>query len=217
MCYTIELIIDSIKLISLFIHTFYKLLMDTYLSICLPLVILLVLYEIGQKVWNIIRYLFVKELSINLKFSPKCSFAIIRELENNSFERKRYALSEGVTSPIYNLADGTYYIGNINIYINDEEIKLTSICESLENLKQFVNECYRKHCSSESPIAFFIPDKDEWSFPILRTQRNFDILSKKNSVKSVLNDLNKFKQDEKMYKNKGQPFRRGYLYHFCPK
>nr|QBK93300.1 MAG: ATPase family protein [Pithovirus LCPAC404] len=171
---------------------------------------------VGKKVWNGVKYCFVKEITINVKDSPKSVFAIKSELKKNVSSNNRYIATDGNSSPQYKLPNGSYSVEGISVSVDDDKITLTTIFGSMDNLKKFLSDSYTEYCSPENVSVFFTSDKDKWSFPIFRRPRNMSEISKSSNIKKVLDDMKLFKKNEDHYADEGKPYRRGFLFKGAP-
>lgn len=153
------------------------------------------------------------QLIIKIEDDPKCLFAIGKELIRQNLAR--YRAKDSRYFPEYNLASGCYHIRyngyHILIVVTDEEVKLFLPRYGVDILKNYLNDIYKEHCSPQNVITFYVSEERKWGFPIFRRPRNRDNMRITDDMRKVLNDVGEFIGNERNYRNKSIPYRRGYL------
>lgn len=163
------------------------------------------------------------------KDDHKCRYVVKRILEDNNQFRCIRAI-DGHDVPDFTVPNGSYIVehigeirqglllgrdqvqpgrANINIEITDDNITLSSLWFRIEELKQYMVENYQKYCSPELITTFYLSVDDTWGLPQLRRPRNPINLTP--DMVTALSDIENFILSENEYKNKGYPFRKGYM------
>lgn len=195
----------------------------------------LVLYKVadilittGKKIFYSI---FCNGIEIISEGNNKCIHALKHELEILISPDKIIGVTDGVVEPHFSLTYGTYRVktkelGHLFVEYSEKGIELycfpeVSVCplryrSRQEDLKTFMTKTYKKHCAPTEMIMTYTSNKDKWSYPIIRRPTNFLDANMNTEMIATMADISKFKTKEAAYREKGVPYRRGYLLYGVP-
>lgn len=145
-------------------------------------------------------------LIIERKYNPKGYYAIETAITIQHSDKTTKVGNDGA----YELEYGIYAIDSI--YFEYTADKMIIYCSKKEktNLKQYYENLVNKHVPPSESISYYSHEGSEWGFPLFRrpiTMKEKDVTPE---MKNVLDDVEKFKNDEQLYKDNNIPYRRGY-------
>lgn len=112
--------------------------------------------------------------------------------------------------------------GRVRISVKDDRIVVKTCrvpgfrkAKSINDLKNLVNDAYKKHNAPAKVMRFFTADGDKWTRPIMRVPRNFNNLRLSDTMKTVMADMDDFysPSGKQQYIDNAWPYRRGYFLH----
>ena len=170
------------------------------------------------KIWNWVKDKISFSISITTRGNDKLLYALTQEIRNRQTIFRRQQAIDGISTPNYKLANAVYRVAyqgrTINITLSDDKIDLQYYVfnENDNLLKNFLDEIYQTHTSTENVILFYTSEGYEWGRPIFRRPRNTNRITQ--GMRNMLDDVNHFlnPETENEYENvTGNPYRRGYL------
>lgn len=172
--------------------------------------------EIREGVKDICRFgmdQVVSQLIVEVDLSPKTVYAIKSHLRTHP--QSRMVVRDGTTVPSYHIANGSYVVNyrdvRLNISINDSEIRIKCLRQSVEFLQRFLNGIYEQHVTPDHINIFYFSRDGSWSVPLFRRPREIAIIRLTPEMERVIDDIYRFRNDEARYKQENKHYKRGYL------
>ena len=187
--------------------------------------------NITKKISDDIFYKIYRDVKINKESSPKTVFAIRKYLETKNVEF-RYIGSDGYNKINYNIENGTYKLPieilhkTSNHYLAAGDNVLEPVYYKFEDkciyitvkssvsekeLHDYVDKIYKTYCVPEKITTYFTSNEDKWSFPIIRRSRDLGKINITDKMQKVINNINEFISNERIYQRNGYPYKKGYL------
>lgn len=152
-------------------------------------------------------------LVIERQNSPKGYNAIKTEIEKDQSNINK--TKKVFNDTIYELEYGLYSLKNNKniIYINYNEENVIMYCSKRSNtqLKNFYQSIIQKNCSASDLVPYYLQKGGDWGFPLLRRPVAPKYDNATNEMKLILDDIDKFRNDEALYKSNNRPYRKGYF------
>lgn len=187
-----------------------------------------------------VYYTFYRDIQINKESNPKTVFAIKEHLKINNIEFK-YTGSDGYNQINYDIANGSYRLPNEiwhkitgfdyyffstfkpvqighnvleSVYYKFDDKYIYIIVKSSiseKELHDYVDKIYKTYCIPEKITTYFTSNEDKWSFPIIRRSRDLGKINITDKMQKVINNINEFISNERIYQRNGYPYKKGYL------
>ena len=174
--------------------------------------------SLGKFLWWLLKKTLTYQATIDSTQSPLCVRAIKQELKKMVDNSRSVVIgdSHGSNNPTYELPNGTYRLttdyGTIVVTIDDNEISLlTPFWNSMDSLQDWFNDIYKSNVSTGKVVTWVPMEEKNWGIPFFRRPRDISKIVMTPSMKLFTTDLAKFFNSEKIYSDKGQPYRYGFL------
>ncbi|ARF08055.1 AAA family ATPase [Catovirus CTV1] len=185
-----------------------------------------ILVKFGDKMYYFIENMtnpFYNEVTLDLNSSSVLCYSIKKYLidvcQNN--DEYEFRLIDGDNGPEKIPKYDLYKVmhNNEQIYIDFQDkyinIYTYTYCKYLQNknsvLIDFLENNYNKYCTSDSIMITYRQREGVWSQSIISKPCNFNNSNLTKEMSDVLDDIDKFKNSEEEYKEKGVPYRKGYF------
>lgn len=167
--------------------------------------------QITNSVLNFMSNIICSSITINVRGSEKLVYGIQKELENIWLTKARNIIAHG--DDFYTLNNGRYYFrykyNIIFIDWSENQIILWIAGLNVELIKEYINYVEKKYNKKDDVIIYYLIDNDKWGNTLYRRPSDYSNIT--NDMKNMMNDIDLFFTQKKLYKKNSWPYRKGYI------